>query len=59
MYYVIGGKYTDTDFLTPEGELEKIGPFDEWTKAYQIWMARSWQHVDSCLTRYRIEEAKE
>lgn len=59
MFYVIGGKFTDTDFLTPDGELETLGPFDEWTKAYQIWFARSMFHVDSCLTKYKIiDESK-
>lgn len=56
LFYVIGGKYIDTTFTIPETELEKLGPFDEYMYAHQIWMARSMFHVDSCLTKYVIVE---
>lgn len=54
MFYVVGGKYTDTDFLVPDDELETMGPYNTWELAYQMWFARSMFHVDSCLTRYQI-----
>ena len=57
MWYVIGGEYIDTTFTTLKDKEEKYGPFEDWQDACYVWRAKSWSNVDSCLTRYKIEEA--
>ncbi len=60
-YWVIGGHYTDTDFVTlVEGcELEEYGPFDTYKKAYIKWSERAWKTVDICCYRFTIKEKKD
>lgn len=56
-YWVIGGKYTDTDFnvLADGGTEERYGPFDTEEAAQNEWKARSMAAIDDAYARYRIE----
>jgi len=60
-YWVVGGEYTDTGFaaLVPGKGEEWIGPFGDYAKAKAEWQKRSWQKVDNCFVRYRIETIHE
>ena len=57
-YWVVGGHYTDTDFVTlmPKCELEKHGPFRTYKEAYIKWSEQAWRTVDICCYRVMIEE---
>jgi len=59
-YYVIGGEYADTNFVTlAEGEREeRHGPFNE-KEAHDTWRALTGKTVDNALIRYRIKPADE
>ena len=57
LFYVIGGEYTDTTFSSFVDEEERYGPFDTWPEARAKWNEKSWQNVDSCHTKYEIQEA--
>ncbi|MEO1192202.1 MAG: DUF4170 domain-containing protein [Pseudomonadota bacterium] len=56
-YWVVGGEYTTTHFtaLVPGKSEEWIGPFGDYENAKEEWQKRSWQQVDNCFARYRIE----
>tara|TARA_B100001027_G_scaffold210108_1_gene176886 strand:- start:686 stop:868 length:183 start_codon:yes stop_codon:yes gene_type:complete len=56
VYWVIGGKYTDTSFNKIEDgcEIEKYGPFDDHEEARKIWDYHSWKNVDDCFIRFTI-----
>lgn len=59
MYYVIGGVYTGTDFKEfKDGKGEEYGPFETYQEAEDNWRRYSWLNVDTCNSRYRIEERK-
>jgi len=58
-HWVVGGKYTETDFRTtvdgrPE---ERIGPFRSYEEALDVWRAKAWATVDDGYVRFRIEQA--
>ena len=56
MFYVIGGKYIDPQFTrSAEKREQRFGPFPTWQKAYETWATLSWEKVDDCMIRYRIE----
>lgn len=57
-FWVIGGKYTDTDFhqLADGGAEERYGPFDTQEAAQNEWKARSMAAIDDAYARYRIEK---
>ena len=56
-FWVVGGEYTSTFFahLVAHQDEEWIGPFANYEHAKEEWAKRSWQEVDDCHTRYRIE----
>lgn len=55
-YWVVGGRYTDTDFKTVEGgEEERYGPFKTEEAAFDKWRERAWATVDDAFAAYRIE----
>lgn len=56
-YWVVGGEYTNTSFtaVVPGKDEEWIGPFGNYEGAKAEWQKRSWQKVDNCFSRYRIE----
>lgn len=58
-WYVVGGRYTDTDFTQPMPgtKEERLGPFSSRAKAVDIWRDRAWATVDDAFAAYRIEEA--
>tara|TARA_B100000989_G_scaffold291917_1_gene267070 strand:- start:243 stop:425 length:183 start_codon:yes stop_codon:yes gene_type:complete len=55
-YWVVGGKYRDTNFQEIEDgfEIEKYGPFESSEKAREVWDHYSWKNVDDCFIRYTI-----
>lgn len=56
-FWVVGGRYTDTDFVTPaDGAESWHGPFDSYAAAKAEWAKRAWQTVDDALARWRIEQ---
>ncbi|MEQ8443612.1 MAG: DUF4170 domain-containing protein [Alphaproteobacteria bacterium] len=57
-YWVIGGIYTNTDFLTlaDGGEEVRSGPFDTYESAQAEWKARSMAAIDDAYARFRIEK---
>jgi len=60
-YWVVGGDYETTRFVSvvPGASEEWIGPFGDYAEAKKEWQKRSWQAVDNCFTRYRIETLQE
>ena len=56
-YWVEGGIFTDTTFETPEGTLERHGPFATFEEARIVWRELAWRHADDCHVRYRIRDA--
>lgn len=56
-YWVVGGEYADTDFITMAHgkEPERYGPFDAYEDAKDEWARRSWEHIDDAHVRYTIE----
>ena len=56
-YWVVGGVYTDTGFATiVEGrEEDRLGPFESYAEARDIWRARAMATADDAHARYRIE----
>lgn len=57
-YWVIGGRYTDTNFhkLADGGEEQRFGPFQRYEDAQAEWKARSMAAIDDAYARYRIEK---
>ncbi len=57
-YWVVGGRYTETDFKTIRdgGKEERIGPFDDLEEARSKWKAKSMDNIDDAYCRYRIEK---
>lgn len=55
-YWVLGGRFADTRFrdLAEGAELEKYGPYDDYTQANAKWAELSWATVDDAFVRYRI-----
>ena len=58
-WFVVGGRYTDTDFTqtVPGTEEERLGPFATREEAVDAWRDRAWSTVDDAFAAYRIEEA--
>ena len=55
-FWVVGGRYTDTGFETPQDGAETWhGPFDSHEEAKEEWARLAWQTVDDALSRWRIE----
>ncbi|MBC6405764.1 MAG: DUF4170 domain-containing protein [Rhodospirillales bacterium] len=56
-YWVVGGEYRTTQFtaVVPGKDEEWIGPFVDYDRAKAEWQKRSWESVDNCYSRYRIE----
>lgn len=61
-FWVIGGEYTDTDFLeiAGGGMPQRHGPYPTYEDAKDEWARLSWQHFDDNHFRYTIdaEEAR-
>lgn len=59
-FWVIGGEYQDTAFrdLVPGTEEEVLGPFDDYTHAFEAWKAKAWSSVDTATRRFRIQEER-
>ncbi len=57
-YWVVGGRYTGTDFkkIAGGGEEERFGPFDTHEEAQAEWSWLAWATVDDAHARYRIAE---
>jgi hypothetical protein len=57
-YWVVGGRYTGTDFkkIVGGGEEEGFGPFDTYEDAQEEWARLAWATVDDAHARYRIVE---
>jgi Domain of unknown function (DUF4170) len=55
-YWVVGGEYTDTSFsrLAPGQSEERIGPFENYDEAYELWRARARATIDDATVWYRI-----
>jgi hypothetical protein len=55
-YWVVGGEYTDTTFrtLAPGAREERLGPYDDYRTAFEVWSARARATVDDATIRYRI-----
>lgn len=59
-FWVIGGKYADTDFNEClNGAEKRIGPFESYEDAKKEWAAQAWQTIDDATARFRIEEEAE
>jgi hypothetical protein len=58
-WYVVGGRYTDTDFTRPMPGTaeERLGPYATRGEAVDVWRERAWATVDDAFAAYRIEEA--
>jgi len=57
-YWVVGGEYASTAFdkMAPGKTEERYGPYTSLNDARAQWQRLSWQKVDNCNVRYRIEE---
>lgn len=56
-YWVVGGRYRNTDFTEIESGTEiRLGPFEDYACALKEWRARSMAEVDDAHVRYRIEQ---
>jgi hypothetical protein len=58
VWYVVGGEYTDVDFVRLAQKLETYGPFGR-PEALAVWRSITAKTVDSALTRYDIVTAEE
>ncbi len=55
-YWVVGGRYRNTDFAEIEsGEEQRLGPFEDYEAALKEWRACSMAQIDDAHVRYRIE----
>lgn len=55
-FWVVGGRYRDTDFIEIESGGEKrFGPYQDYACALKEWRARSMAEIDDAHVRYRIE----
>jgi len=57
-YWVVGGRFTDTDFATirPGHEKERYGPFRTEQEAVKKWREKAWETVDDAFAAYRVEQ---
>ncbi len=57
IYWVVGGRYTDTSFSEIEpGEKEaRLGPFHAYDQAKAVWRAKAMETVDEAFARFSIE----
>ena len=57
MYYVVGGRYTDTRFRELfEGTEERHGPFPTYEQAFGEWRARMFAMIDDSHFRLFITQ---
>lgn len=57
-YWVVGGRYRNTDFVDIEsGQEKRMGPYQDYAGALEEWRARSMAEIDDAHVRYRIEQA--
>ena len=57
MYYVVGGRYTDTRFRELfEGTEERYGPFQTYEQAFAEWRGRMFQMIDDSHFRLFITQ---
>lgn len=57
IYWVVGGRYTDTSFSQIEkGQKEvRLGPFQNYDQAKAVWRAKAMETVDEAFSRFSIE----
>lgn len=57
-FWVVGGKYTDTNFteLADGAEETRLGPFTTYDEAKAVWRAKAMETVDDAHFRYSIEK---
>lgn len=60
-YWVVGGTYSDTQFLKPQpGHNEqRFGPFGSYEEAHKVWSTQAWTTVDDAHARFRIIKCEE
>ncbi|MEM7653898.1 MAG: DUF4170 domain-containing protein, partial [Pseudomonadota bacterium] len=58
-FWVVGGKYKDTQFTEVVGEETRHGPFKTYEDAKTEWARLAWQTIDDATMRFRIEEAED
>jgi len=55
-FWVVGGRYRNTDFVEIESGGEKrMGPYEDYDRALKEWRERSMAEIDDAHVRYRIE----
>ena len=56
-FYVVGGRYIDTDFqeIRGGGQEERFGPYETEQAAMKKWRELAWSTVDDAFSQYRIE----
>jgi hypothetical protein len=56
-YWVVGGRYTGTDFkdIRDGHEKERYGPFKTEEAAVKKWREKAWETVDDAFAAYRVE----
>lgn len=60
MYYVVGGRYTDTHFDTLiDDTAERYGPFASYEQAFEEWRARMFAQIDDSHFRLFVTEHPE
>ena len=59
VFWVVGGKYTDTQFTEAIGRELRHGPFKDYEDAKKEWARLAWQTIDDATVRYRIEQAED
>ncbi len=57
-YWVVGGEYTDTTFTEFAAGVEptRLGPFDDYDEAQNVWRAKAMETIDDAYARYRIDK---
>lgn len=60
MYYVVGGRFTDTHFDTLiDNTGERYGPFRSYEQAFEEWRARMFAKIDDSYFRLFVTEHPE
>ena len=56
-YWVVGGEYTDTDFImiAGGGEPKRYGPYDDYERARHEWARLSREHIGDAHVRHTID----
>ena len=57
-YWVVGGEYTDTTFtaLADGVELTRLGPYQDYGEAQDVWRAKAMETIDDAYARFEIEK---